>query len=61
VQSEKVIPLGQNNFANEQFFSDLSEQVVPTDQRTGVQANPTKRQLLEAEIDKAFNEVFETD
>jgi hypothetical protein len=39
----------------------MSEQVTPKDQRTTVLTNPTKQQLLEAEIDKAFNEVFETD
>jgi hypothetical protein len=60
VQSEKVIPLGQNNFANTQSFSDLSEQVAPRDQRTTVPTKPTKQQLLEAEIDQAFHEVFET-
>jgi hypothetical protein len=43
------------------LFSDPSEQITPKDQRTTVPTKPTKQQLLEAEIDKAFNEVFETD
>lgn len=61
VQSDKVIPLEQNNVANTQSFSDLSEQVTPKEQKTDFPTSPTKQQLLEAEIDKAFNEVFETD
>jgi hypothetical protein len=51
----------QFNFVDTNNFSDLSEQVAPRDQRTVVPTKPTKQQLLEAEIDKAFNEVFEID
>jgi hypothetical protein len=51
----------QNNFADAQYFSDPSEQVTSKDQRTTVPTKPTKQQLLEAEIDQAFHEVFEAD
>ena len=51
----------QNNFADAQSFSDLSEQVTPKGQRITAPTKPTKQQLLEAEIDQAFHEVFESD
>ena len=60
-QSEQTMLSDQNNFSDAQYFSDPSEQVIPKDQRTAIPTKPTKQQLLEAEIDKAFNEVFEAD
>ncbi len=61
VQSDQAMLSDQNNFADTQYFSDPSEQVTPKDQRTAVPTKPTKQQLLEAEIDQAFHEVFEID
>ena len=53
--------LDQNNFVNTQNFSDLSKKITPKDQKISVRTNPTKQQLLEAEIDQAFHAVFEAD
>jgi hypothetical protein len=60
-QSEQTMLSDQNNFVDNQNSSDPSKQITPKGQRIDFQTNPTKQQLLEAEIDKAFNEVFETD
>ena len=60
MQSDESMLLDQNNFVNTQYFSDPSKQIAPKDQRIDFQTNPTKQQLLEAEIDQAFHEVFET-
>ena len=60
-QSGESMLLDQFNFVDTNNFSDSSEQITPRDQRTDFQTKPTKQQLLEAEIDQAFHEVFETD
>ncbi len=60
-QSEQTMLSDQFNFVNTQNSSDPSKQIAPKDQKTTAPTKPTKQQLLEAEIDKAFNEVFETD
>jgi hypothetical protein len=60
-QSGQAMLSDQNNFVDTQNSSDLSKPIAPKDQKTTVPTKPTKQQLLEAEIDKAFNEVFEID
>jgi hypothetical protein len=61
VQIDQAILSDQFNFADANNFSDPPEQIIPKDQRTTVPTKSTKQQLLEAEIDQAFHEVFVTD